>query len=1158
MGNMRKIIALLLLLCLILNSSVVNILALPFESEMQDGSTGATYDSTTGEADITTNTSNGGMGTATKEKWAIAKVQGTFTPTLYKVKYQDKTVDVGTYYDIDWTVGTTQYRNSKEDIEGFVREASKKLGISEEVIKAEGFSVHIYAQVNARKPSTSGYSIYTVKDNLDLLTSQNGNGTGGITWIAKVVRNIAKNLGVSNDGYAFYEVPGLESDEAQIILTFVKITGIKPDGSLVFEQIKDAEVIPAEIDETGRVLNIDTVMETEEGTAYLNDIITSPKNLGTTTTWDNDALPKNDTDSIKNTPQEVWRYNLGRITDLYNEMKKDISLDYYVNNQDKIDMIEGILRKGLSATKLEIKTMTTTIIEVVQDGPWTSTSKLYKVEEAILIDSLDEIILDTEQPIQQYAEGTIVYDYEYTRRKNQNNLSETLFETNKKSGNTTSSITAGKRSTAYLRYIVQPARKEIIIEETYKDNVLIDSKVSTKDLPLLEVSQGVYSTNVDMTDKRSEGYNFIEYKTSKELLNTMPTSALKQGTVFETIKNMDADENIYAKWRKDIISDTTESSDRVEEWRLSKQIDTLGYKNTAHMSLKLFQSRGHAPEKLNPSGSYKYKTINPNLQITKDDSPQNLKYRSWLHSKALTKGSYSVTLNNSSVSVEITGNANYIKSSDIAGYKAASWANAEGDKQGLEQYDIVSDAKGTVYAGTHDILKQETLKFGIENSNKYMHTYSVYHHITTSKGKDRCRCYSRTDEAKPSYDTANYNISILFDRHSTINTDSRMFKQPSAVEKVGNGKTTLSRQETRVLSIYPEIAMLFENNSGVESIKYVAGEQVRKIQPLTYHNLQYVADVKLNSVGMSIATTSQAKQTANAVGIGNKNVVHKGSGITVNTDITRTNNTQDRGQLIVKTYALDVVDTVKTAWGNAGYDTSAINNNFLASFGKIENGKWVFPAVGTEKLLVDELYTGPIKTNELKYTEKGRESRVYKLTVRGGVLVYVDSIAIGTVKTSNPALYEALEGMKLVGANKDATVLATFEHQTGKALTEQGFKDLAKVKKGIDNLEIGKGWYSEDSTALIIKEYTTIMELPKTGFTDKIPMTVKGLETPVSKTDYYKKMGRGYSIVRYSIKGSMISESFMEYNSKTGESFGKKEILFGVPNVSISDTGGLF
>lgn len=48
---------------------------------------------------------------------------------------------------------------------------------------------------------------------------------------------------------------------------------------------------------------------------------------------------------------------------------------------------------------------------------------------------------------------------------------------------------------------------------------------------------------------------------------------------------------------------------------------------------------------ITPSGTYRYNTVNPNEQITSaTNDPANQKLYHWLHSKALTRGSYSTCI----------------------------------------------------------------------------------------------------------------------------------------------------------------------------------------------------------------------------------------------------------------------------------------------------------------------------------------------------------------------------------------------------------------------------------------------------------------------------------------------------------------------------------
>jgi len=313
-----------------------------------------------------------------------------------------------------------------------------------------------------------------------------------------------------------------------------------------------------------------------------------------------------------------------------------------------------------------------------------------------------------------------------------------------------------------------------------------------------------------------------------------------------------------------------------------------------------------------------------------------------------------------------------------------------------------------------------------------------------------------------------------------------------------------------------------------------------------------------------------AKTTLASKGWGNVPVIYKGAGVNSTIDAKLSKGSTEKGILTVKTYALDVGTNVngenlKAAWGNSGYNTATIRDNFLSSFGaKDKKGNWYINGTATEQLQIDKLY--PAMTNNIKLTEKtdARKQKNYKLEIRGGVLTKVNGTSLTSIKTSNPELYDALVGMKMVGSNKDATVFKTYAHQTGAALTEQDFKTLATKAKDIDNLSVGKGWYSEDSSngVLIVTEYETVFELPISIGSGKIPMTVPGLATPINKNLLFTKMLPGYMQINYTIQskdmgsGLGVVKSMVEHNTKADSAFGNKKVLYAVPNASTLDTFG--
>ena len=81
----KKILAILLMLSIVLTALPAPVMAAPGGSSGgpgNDGSSGASYNQSTGSADIVTGTASGGADKdASRNQWAITKKNGTFTRT---------------------------------------------------------------------------------------------------------------------------------------------------------------------------------------------------------------------------------------------------------------------------------------------------------------------------------------------------------------------------------------------------------------------------------------------------------------------------------------------------------------------------------------------------------------------------------------------------------------------------------------------------------------------------------------------------------------------------------------------------------------------------------------------------------------------------------------------------------------------------------------------------------------------------------------------------------------------------------------------------------------------------------------------------------------------------------------------------------------------
>ncbi len=970
-----------------------------------------------------------------------------------------------------------------------------------------------------------------------------------------------------------------------VVSSYVKLAEYK-NGLPVYVKAVDSTISEAIYNDSGS-LQIDSIKDVPNGIAQLNDVITSPVDLIENESnipelsWVKE-LPSTDKNRLDLSPKSINQYLFGIRTKIGSDISTELSKKITIPSNADDDLSTEDLRKEFTQTMQNLK-----VTYKETDPVWTGSISYDDAQD--FWDDLSKIMSDfqialdrIDSPLWYYTYPEISNEVLVNVVKNQlfkvNNFDLEPFVAKMKQISDTSKVTimqysptldkAGvdtETTTVYLRYIVSPIFRQVNIIKNYKDGKLVNTQVATDDL-IVEPYNDNGAIKYKGTPKAINNATLVSWGTStaKPLLKEMPTNPIQSGLELKSIDSLSDYENVYIEWERESFTNPVSVS--VPEWRLSKYTPQLEY-NTATMSLSLTNDiSSHITSTFSPEGTYSYSTVNPS------GSKSNVRFSDYLHSKAITKGSYTISHSNPSVTVNITGNLNLVKSTDLTGIKLSKWLS----DNTAETYDLDTGTKGNVYAGNTEIKKSDTLKYSIDNNNVYNHAYGVYYHPTCTNHKNPkdyhsyCACYLVPETPVPTYSPATYGINSTFDRYKAVSTDSKLYKLPSATKTESNGKTTVAKQEATTLNVYPEYAMLFEDDNGNESIKFAVGDMARKIQPITFNTMKYTVDFRATSTGTAQATAMAAKTTLASKGWGNIPVIYKGAGINNIIDARESKGSKDKGILTVKTYALDVGTNVngenlKVAWGNSAYNTATIRDNLLAAFGsKDSSGKWVIKGTSTDKLQIDKLY--PANTNNIMLTEKAGAARKtdYKLTVRGGILTEVNGIPVTSIKSSNPELYEALVGMRLIGANKDATVFKTYEHQAGAALIEQGFKTLAAKAKDIDNLSVGKGWYSEDSSngVLIVTEYETVFELPISIGSGKIPMTVPGLATPVNKQLLFTQMLPGYIQINYSItskdmgNGLGVVKSVVEHNTKADSAFGNKKVLYAVPNASTLDMLG--
>ena len=150
-------------------------------------------------------------------------------------------------------------------------------------------------------------------------------------------------------------------------------------------------------------------------------------------------------------------------------------------------------------------------------------------------------------------------------------------------------------------------------------------------------------------------------------------------------------------------------------------------------------------------------------------------------------------------------------------------------------------------SGAGSVSWTSALKYGIYNKDTYTHQIAVYYHYSCG-GKHcggHCGCYLTPETFTPSegggvsYNTANYHMTVNFERYVQKNKDSQKLVVTPEIT-VDNGLTTLKYQLDKTLTVYPEIGMLFANDQDAESIKWVVGDQARKINPVVWQTLEHM------------------------------------------------------------------------------------------------------------------------------------------------------------------------------------------------------------------------------------------------------------------------------------------------------------------------------
>ena len=591
-----------------------------------------------------------------------------------------------------------------------------------------------------------------------------------------------------------------------------------------------------------------------------------------------------------------------------------------------------------------------------------------------------------------------------------------------------------------------------------------------------------------------------------------------------------------AKCGDPIEPEDASASHIVPEWRFSEYYDdaTKGKRSDSLVNFKTPGSTWWNPAVTN-SGNTKF-----NL------STSDLSAVPWLESKPkMFNGDTeyrNVSAYGNSFRFQVGGDLLAIKdNSTVTNSKLASWKN----DYSILNKKVAATVKGAVEPnGKNSITKKHTVQYLVRSP------YSSY-----TYSEDRIKCgafscwvYRWSGAANMSYDFDSTNhITVVFKRYNPKEgVNAEEFAKKS--DKETNGFYWESYQDTQALKVNPEVAMVYDDNTGNVTVVQSAADRIREIKPVHYNSIRF-KDVTIEPKvdGMSVATDAEAKRLANSKGASKVDVIYKGASTSVSYEV--------KGELELRTYALDIGSTaLKNTWGNSGYSTEKVRDEFLTRHATKEaDGTWTIkPTAKGNYVINNKDYGGVSEIKNVK--QKGYKVLEHTLVVRGGELLSVNGQK--DLSAIDPQLKDAVERMQ-ISTERGKNVFKQFEFNKGANLNESDVADLINKTRGVDELKVGSPWYYEDATTLVIREYITTYDLPPHVYVDKIPQEVAGIPTPMDKAQFFKQGHTGHTKLRF-----QLVDTWMEYDTSkapytapySSQPYGPQQTLYVVPNVSVTDT----
>ncbi|TDG00867.1 hypothetical protein [Paenibacillus piri] len=584
---------------------------------------------------------------------------------------------------------------------------------------------------------------------------------------------------------------------------------------------------------------------------------------------------------------------------------------------------------------------------------------------------------------------------------------------------------------------------------------------------------------------------------------------------------------LFVKAKEDIPGEPISSSFEVPQWMLSEYWANISPNgsNKSKFSLSLPIQTFDNP-RLSPSGMQTFSLVDP------ASTPWG-KSRAKLFNDVPNKD---ISVYSTSAFFKEAGDLLAVKDNNtVLNTKLAEWVNP---------FKLFDGKIGTANQGTVEdksvVKKSSIFSYGVKALSS-IYTYSETR-WRTSCGENGCSSYPYTwsGAASQSTSTADYGVTVQF-KHYTPK-DSSVTKKFEPTSGSTNGLYWQTKQFQDSFSVFPEVLMGYADASGNTSVAFTVGEKARAIQPVSYNQAKFInIEVEPTVMGMSTATDSAAKALATRLN-SDKDVLYKGS--------ATTNNFEVKGNLEIKNFVLDIGNSaLKNSWNpSLQYSTDAINDSYLAEYAtkNPETGKWQVTFDADGKFVINGKDFGG-QSSKQTVDQMPTTVKYHSLEVRGGKLVGVNGSR--DLSSLSQELKDALTRMHI---STDDNVFSTFELGGGDKLTEAKIASLAAAVRGSNDIAVGKGWYSEDTTVLVVREYVTLFPIPGFQYADKIPLELTpDLATPIDKNKFFSVGAPLFT--KFHLRAGNAE---MTADSSTGQGGVKNLPQAIVSNTSVLDTFG--